>query len=77
MDLPIKIGMLVIFFGIMIGIGIYCRKHSTNVDGFVLIPVISLLTKPPEKEYVEKVFLCYNKKVLVSVTDAIGEEDSL
>ena len=36
MDLPIKIGMLVVFFGIMIGVGIYCRKHSTNVDGFVL-----------------------------------------
>ena len=28
--------MLIIFFGIMIGIGIYCKKHSTNVDGFVL-----------------------------------------
>ncbi len=36
MDLPIKIGMLVIFFGIMIAVGIYCRKHSTDVDGFVL-----------------------------------------
>ncbi len=35
-DLGIKIAMLVIFFGIMIGVGIYCRKHSTNVDGFVL-----------------------------------------
>ena len=28
--------MLVVFFAIMIGIGIYCRKHSTNVGGFVL-----------------------------------------
>lgn len=36
MDLAIKIIMLVVFFGSMIGIGIYCRKHSTNVDGFVL-----------------------------------------
>ncbi len=36
MDLLIKIPMLVIFFGIMIGIGIYCKKHSTDVDGFVL-----------------------------------------
>ncbi len=36
MDLAIKIGMLVIFFGIMIGVGIYCRKHSTDVNGFVL-----------------------------------------
>ncbi|MDO4866285.1 MAG: sodium:solute symporter [Clostridia bacterium] len=32
----IKILMLVIFFGIMIGVGFYSRKHATNVDGFVL-----------------------------------------
>ncbi len=36
MDLAIKITMLVIFFGTMIGIGIYCRKNSTDVNGFVL-----------------------------------------
>lgn len=35
-DLLIKLPMLIIFFGIMIGIGVYCKKHSTNVDGFVL-----------------------------------------
>lgn len=28
--------LLVIFFAIMIGIGIYCRKHTTNVSDFVL-----------------------------------------
>ncbi len=36
MDFWIKLPMLLIFFGSMIGIGIYCKKHSTNVDGFVL-----------------------------------------
>ena len=36
MDLAIKIGMLLLFFGSMIGVGIYCRKHSTDVNGFVL-----------------------------------------
>ncbi len=36
MELAIKIIMLVVFFGSMIGIGIYCRKHSTDVNGFVL-----------------------------------------
>lgn len=29
-------GMLVVFFAVMIGVGLYCRRHSTNVDGFVL-----------------------------------------
>ena len=36
MDLLIKIPMMILFFGTMISIGIYCKKHATNVDGFVL-----------------------------------------
>ncbi len=32
----IKIAMLVVFFAVTIGIGVYCRKHSTDVNGFVL-----------------------------------------
>ena len=32
----IKILMLVLFFGLMLGVGLYCRKHSTDVNGFVL-----------------------------------------
>lgn len=36
MDLFIKIVMLIVFFGVMIGVGLYCRKHSTDVNGFVL-----------------------------------------
>jgi len=32
----IKIGILVVYFAIMVGIGLYCRKHATDVKGFVL-----------------------------------------
>lgn len=32
----IKVLMLIIFFAVMIGIGFYCRKNSTDVNGFVL-----------------------------------------
>lgn len=32
----VKIGMLVVFFAVMIGIGIYCRKQAADVNGFVL-----------------------------------------
>ena len=32
----ISIPMLICFFGLMIGVGLACRKHATNVDGFVL-----------------------------------------
>ena len=32
----IKSAMLIVFFAIMIGVGFYCKKHSTDVNGFVL-----------------------------------------
>ncbi|MBQ7868339.1 MAG: sodium:solute symporter family protein [Clostridia bacterium] len=32
----IKLAMLVVFFGVMVGVGLYCRRHSTDVNGFVL-----------------------------------------
>jgi len=32
----IKLGMLLVFFAVMIGVGLYCRKNATDVNGFVL-----------------------------------------
>ena len=32
----IKIALLIVFFAVMVGVGIYSRKHATSVDGFVL-----------------------------------------
>ena len=32
----IKLLMLVVFFGLMVGIGLYCRRNATDVNGFVL-----------------------------------------
>lgn len=34
--MAIKLITLLLFFGIMIGVGLYCRKHATDVNGFVL-----------------------------------------
>lgn len=34
--MAVKITLLVIFFAIMIGVGLYSRKHATNVNDFVL-----------------------------------------
>ncbi len=31
-----KVALLVLYFAVLIGIGLYCRKHATDVDGFVL-----------------------------------------
>ena len=32
----IKLLFLVVFFGLMVFVGIYCRRHATDVNGFVL-----------------------------------------
>ncbi len=32
----LKIGLLLVFFAVMVFVGLYCRKHSTDVSGFVL-----------------------------------------
>ena len=35
-DMVIKVIMLVVFFGIMISVGVLCRKHASDVNSFVL-----------------------------------------
>ena len=32
----IKVILLVVFFAVMVCVGLYARKHATSVDGFVL-----------------------------------------
>ena len=51
-----------------INAGVFCM-----LAGLVIVPVVSLVTCPPKKEHIDSVFSCYDKKVVVSVTDAIGE----
>lgn len=34
--MAIKLIMLIVFFSIMVGVGFYCRRHATDVNGFVL-----------------------------------------
>lgn len=53
-----------------INAGAFCM-----LAGLVIVPVVSLLTKAPEKALVEQIFSCYDRKVTVSVRDSIGEED--
>ena len=35
-DMLIKLSLLVVFFAVMVFIGLYCRRHTTDVSGFVL-----------------------------------------
>ena len=34
--MAIKLALLVVFFGIMLGVGLRCRRHAADVSGFVL-----------------------------------------
>ncbi|MBR1580954.1 MAG: sodium:solute symporter family protein [Selenomonadaceae bacterium] len=34
--MDMKIAILILYFGVLIAIGLYCRKHTTDVNGFVL-----------------------------------------
>ena len=51
-----------------INAGVLCM-----LAGLMIVPAVSFVTKPPRQEHVDHVFSCYDKKVVVSVTDAIGE----
>ena len=35
-DMLIKLSLLIVFFAVMVGVGLYCRRHTTDVSGFVL-----------------------------------------
>ncbi len=43
--------------------------------GLVIIPVVSLITPKPDKVLVENAFSCYQKKVTVPMTEALGDGD--
>ena len=45
----------------------------TMVLGLVLVPVISVFTKKPDKNLVEETFTCYDKPVTVHAKESLGE----
>lgn len=51
-----------------INAGAFCM-----LAGLIIVPVVSLLTKKPDKAKVEEVFSCYDKQVTVSAKQSIGE----
>jgi len=51
-----------------INAGAFCM-----VAGLIIVPLVSLVSKPPKKEKVEEIFVCYEKKVTVTVKTAIED----
>ncbi len=52
-----------------INAGAFCM-----LAGLVLVPVVSLLTRPPQPQHVREVFACYDRMVVVTVKDSIGDQ---
>jgi len=72
-----------ILFLMGISIAVFAGKHVNvsvtvicgafaMVGGLILVPLVSLITKKPDKELVADVFSCYENKVLVPVTEALS-----
>lgn len=71
--------------GIMV-LNMFCRNAFPTViqspvncgvvamlGGLVIVPVISLLTKAPDKKYVDDAFACYEESVTVHKRESLGE----
>ena len=43
------------------------------VGGLIIVPVVSLLSKKPDKKLVDDMFSCYDKKVTVETTKSLGD----
>ena len=53
-----------------INAGAFCM-----IAGLVIVPVVSAITKAPDKAHVEDVFSCYERRVTVRAKEAIGDEE--
>ena len=46
------------------------------IAGLIIVPVVSLVTPKPDRALVDDVFSCYERKVLVTVKDSIGDQEA-
>ncbi len=53
-----------------INAGAFCM-----IAGLIIVPMVSLISKAPEKKLVESIFSCYDYKVTVSAKTSIGEAE--
>ena len=42
------------------------------LGGLIIVPVVSLITKPVDKQITDDAFSCYDRKVTVSAKDDLG-----
>ena len=44
------------------------------IAGLIIVPIVSLFTKKPEQKLVDDAFSCYDQKVLVRQSQALGDK---
>jgi len=54
-----------------INAGAFCM-----IAGLVIVPLISLISKAPEKNEIDRIFSCYDRVVTVRAKDSIETEES-
>ena len=47
------------------------------IGGLIIVPLVSIFTKKPPMENVDKIFSCYDRRVTVPVTDSLSEAESI
>ena len=55
-----------------INAGAFCM-----IAGLILVPLVSLITPKPDRQLVDDAFACYDEKVLVPQSEALGEAESV
>ena len=46
------------------------------LGGMIIVPIVSAFTRGPDKEAIEHVFSCYQKKVMAPITDVLSSEEA-
>ena len=54
-----------------INAGAFCM-----IAGLVLVPLVSLVSRAPDKKLVDGIFSCYERKVTVTAKDSIETEEA-
>ena len=71
-DMLSNLGVMSVNLGLLqspINAGAFCM-----LAGLVIVPLVSFVTKAPDKALVEDAFSCYNVKVTVRQTEALGDD---
>ena len=72
-DMLSNLGVLSVQLGLLqspINAGAFCM-----LVGLIIVPVVSLVTKAPDKKLVENAFSCYERKVTVRQSEALGDSE--